>query len=110
MAQASSGEKAEGMEFPLTDQRCIATSFLADHGNVAWRAGLTLMSEEDAGQGKVTPVAHLLAEDEQSLLKELGIAVVPDKGTAKLQASGSSAGAAKSIRSTPLLNHLSNSF
>jgi hypothetical protein len=87
MARASLGEKAEGMEFPRTDQNCIAMSFLADHGNVAWRAGLTLMSDEDDGQGKVTPVAHLLAEDEQSLLKELGIAAVPDKGTAKLQAS-----------------------
>jgi hypothetical protein len=87
MARVSSGKKVEGIEFPLVDQNCIAMSFLADHGNVAWRAGLTLISDEDDGQGKVTPVAHLLAKDEYALLKESGIAAVLDKGIVKLQAS-----------------------
>jgi hypothetical protein len=64
MARASSGKKVEGMELPLADQSCVATSFLADR---------------DDGQGKVTPVAHLLAKDECALLKELGIAAVLDK-------------------------------
>jgi hypothetical protein len=46
-----------------------------------------LTSDKDDGQGKVTPVAHLLAKDEHSLLKESGIAAELDEGTAKLQAS-----------------------
>jgi hypothetical protein len=75
------------MEFPLAEQNCIATLFLADHGNVAWRAGLALTLDKDDGQGEVTPVARLLAKDKHSLLKESGIAAVLDKGTAKPQAS-----------------------
>jgi hypothetical protein len=35
------------MKFPLADESCIAMSFLADHGNAAWRAGLTSTSDEE---------------------------------------------------------------
>jgi hypothetical protein len=86
MARASSGEKQAAHDSLWWT---VATSFLADHDCVAWRAGLTLTSDADDGQGKVTPVARLLAKDESSLLKDLGVAVALDNGTAKPRASAS---------------------
>jgi hypothetical protein len=47
----------------------------------------THLKKSDNGQGKVAPVAHLLAKDKRALLKESGVAAVLDKGLVKLQAS-----------------------
>jgi hypothetical protein len=38
----------QGFKFPLLDIPAIATCFLADHGNIAWRAGLTIIASEKA--------------------------------------------------------------
>jgi hypothetical protein len=52
-----------GFEFPLLDGPAIPICFLADHGNVAWRAGLTIMGSKADGQGGHVKRAHLLGKD-----------------------------------------------
>jgi hypothetical protein len=43
--------------------------FLADHGNVAWRAGLTIVASEADGQGEPVKLAHLLGKDSYNVLE-----------------------------------------
>jgi hypothetical protein len=45
------GKQIMGCEFPLLDVSAIPMIFLAGHGNVAWRAGLTIVGSEADGQG-----------------------------------------------------------
>ena len=45
------GKQISGFQFPLLDGLAIPMCFLADHGNVAWRAGLTIVGSETDGQG-----------------------------------------------------------
>jgi hypothetical protein len=45
------GKQISGFQFPLLDGLAIPMYFLADHGNVAWRAGLTIVASEADGQG-----------------------------------------------------------
>jgi hypothetical protein len=42
--------------------------FLADHGNVAWRAGLTIVASEANGQEEPVKLAHLLGKDSYNVL------------------------------------------
>jgi hypothetical protein len=37
--------------------------FLADHGNIAWQAGLTIIASDLDGQGEPVKVSHLLGKD-----------------------------------------------
>jgi hypothetical protein len=37
--------------------------FLANHGNIAWRAGLTIVCSETDGQGEPVKLSHLLCKD-----------------------------------------------
>jgi hypothetical protein len=57
------GKQIPGFEFPLLDVPAIPMLFLADHGNVAWRAGLTIVGSEADGQGEPVKLAHLLGKD-----------------------------------------------
>ena len=57
-----------GFKFPLLDIPVIVACFLADHGNVAWRAGLTIIASEQDGQGEPVKVAHLLGKDSYDVL------------------------------------------
>jgi hypothetical protein len=57
-----------GFDFPLLDTKTIVTCFLADHGNIAWRAGLTVIANEEDGQGEPVKVAHLLGKDSYDVL------------------------------------------
>jgi hypothetical protein len=42
-----------GFKFPLVlDTPTIAMCFLANHGNIAWRAGVTIITSEQDGQGE----------------------------------------------------------
>ena len=43
--------------------------FLADHGNVAWRAGLTIIGSETDGQGEPVKLSHLLGKDSYNVLE-----------------------------------------
>jgi hypothetical protein len=47
----------------LLDTLAIATCFLADHGNIAWQAGLTIIASKQDGQGEPVTIAHLLGKD-----------------------------------------------
>jgi hypothetical protein len=75
-----------GFIFLLLEDLAIAMCFLADHGNVAWRAGLTFISSKLDGQGEQVKIAHLLGK---VLYKVLENTVNPDlqKGFSLLQAS-----------------------
>jgi hypothetical protein len=42
--------------------------FLADHGNIAWPAGLTVIANEQNGQGEPLKVVHLLGKDSYDVL------------------------------------------
>ena len=63
------GEQISGFQFPLLDGLAIPMCFLADHGNVAWRAGLTIVASEADGQGEPVTLAHLLGKDSYNLLE-----------------------------------------
>ncbi len=57
------GKQISGFQFPLLNLLAISMCFLADHGNVAWRAGLTIVASEADGQGEPVKLAHLLGKD-----------------------------------------------
>jgi hypothetical protein len=80
------GQPILGFKFPLFYDLAIAMCFLAGHGNVAWRAGLTIIGSESDGQGEPVKLAHLLGKDLYSILENT---VRPDlqKGFSLLQAS-----------------------
>jgi hypothetical protein len=81
------GKQITGFEFPLLDGPAIPMCFLADHGNVAWGAGLTsIVGSEADGQGEPVKLAHLLGKDSYNILEKT---VNPDlrKGFNLLQAS-----------------------
>jgi len=67
-ATDNSKQPIVGFKFPLLDTPTIVTCFLADHGNVAWRAGLTIIANEQDGQGEPVKVAHLLGKDSYDVL------------------------------------------
>jgi hypothetical protein len=58
----------QGFKFRLLDTPAIVTCFLAYHGNIAWRAGLTIIASKNYGQGKPVKVAHLLGKDSYDIL------------------------------------------
>jgi hypothetical protein len=80
------GKQITGFEFPLLDVSGIPMIFLADHGNVAWRAGLTIVGSEADEQGEPVELAHLLGKDSYDILEKT---VNPDlqQGFNLLQAS-----------------------
>jgi hypothetical protein len=52
------GQQISGFKFLLLDDLAIAMCFLAGHGNVAWRAGLTINRQHirwTGGAGKASP-------------------------------------------------------
>jgi hypothetical protein len=63
------GKRIWGFQFPLLDVLAIPMCFLADHGNVAWRAGLTIVGSETDGQGEPVKLAHLLGKDSYNVLE-----------------------------------------
>ncbi len=63
------GKQILGFQFPLLDGLAIPMCFLADHGNVAWRAGLTIVASEADGQGEPVKLAHLLGKDSYNVLE-----------------------------------------
>jgi hypothetical protein len=74
----------QGFKFPLLDTPAIATCFLADHGNIAWRAGLTIIASENEGQGEPVKVAHLLGKDSYDILLKKAQPIL-DEGIRHLQ-------------------------
>jgi hypothetical protein len=52
------GQPILGFKFQLLDDLAIAMCFLADHGDVAWRAGLTIIGTKSNGQGGPVKLAH----------------------------------------------------
>jgi hypothetical protein len=58
-----------GFQYPLLDGLAIPMCFLANHGNVAWRAGLTIVASEADGQGEPAKLAHLLGKDSYNVLE-----------------------------------------
>jgi hypothetical protein len=52
------------------DVPAIPMIFLADHGNAAWRAGLTIVGSEADGQGEAVKLAHLLGKDLYDVLEK----------------------------------------
>jgi hypothetical protein len=80
------GKQISGFQFPLLDTPAIPMCFLADHGNIAWRAGLTIVCSETDGQGEPVKLSHLLGKDSYDILEST---VNPDlrKGFELLQAS-----------------------
>ena len=62
-------KQISGFQFPLLDGLAIPMCFLADHGNVAWRAGLTIVASEADGQGEPVKLAHLLGKDSYNVLE-----------------------------------------
>jgi hypothetical protein len=64
------GKQITGFEFPLLDVPANPMIFLADHGNVAWRAGLTIVGSEADGQGEAVKLAHLLGKDLYDILEK----------------------------------------
>ncbi len=62
----------------------MASCFLADHGNIAWRAGLTIIASENDGQGEPVKVAHLLGKDLYDILLKTAQPTL-DKGLRHLQ-------------------------
>jgi hypothetical protein len=74
----------QGFKFPLLDTPAIATCFLADHGNIPWRAGLTIIASENDGQGKPVKVAHLLGKNLYDILIKTAQAIL-HKGLRHLQ-------------------------
>jgi hypothetical protein len=80
------GQPISGFKLPLLDDLAIAMCFLTNHGNVACRAGLTIIGSESDGQGEPVKLAHLLGKDLYSVLENT---VNPDlrKGFSLLQAS-----------------------
>jgi hypothetical protein len=80
------GKPVTGFKFPLLDTMAIPMCFLADHGNVAWRAGLTVVASEEEGQGEPVFLSHLLGKDSYEVLENTA---APDirKGLQYLQES-----------------------
>jgi hypothetical protein len=66
--QYDTHQAIKGFKFPLLDTPAIVAIFLADHGNIAWRAGMTIIASEQDGQGKLVKVAHLLGKDSYDVL------------------------------------------
>ena len=64
------GKQITGFEFPLLDVPAIPMNFLADHGNIAWRAGLTIVGSEADGQGEPVKLARLLGKDSYDILEK----------------------------------------
>jgi hypothetical protein len=63
------GQPISGFKFPLLDDLAIAMCFLADHENVAWRAGITIIGSKLDGQGEPVKLAHLLGKDLYNVLE-----------------------------------------
>jgi hypothetical protein len=78
------GKPVTGFKFPLLNTLAVPVCFLADHGNVAWRAGLTVVASEEDGQGEPVFLSHLLGKDSYEVLENT---VAPDirKGLQYLQ-------------------------
>jgi hypothetical protein len=66
--QYDTNQAIKGFKFPLLDTPAIVAIFLADHGNIAWRAGMTIIASEQDGQGEPVKVAHLLGKDSYDVL------------------------------------------
>jgi hypothetical protein len=64
------GKQISGFPFSLLDGLTTPMCFLADHGNVAWRAGLTIFASEADGQGGPVKLAHLLGKGFVQSLRE----------------------------------------
>jgi hypothetical protein len=86
LTRLQGGKQMSGFQFPLLDTPAIPMCFLADHGNIAWRAGLTIICSEMDGQGEPVKLSHLLGKDSYDILEAT---VNPDlrKGFELLQAS-----------------------
>jgi hypothetical protein len=86
LTRLQGGKRISGFKFPLLDTPAIPMCFLADHGNIAWRAGLTIICSEMDGQGEPVKLSHLLGKDSYEILENT---VNPDlrKGFELLQAS-----------------------
>jgi hypothetical protein len=79
-----SKQPLKGFKFPLLDTPAIATVFLADHGNIAWQAGLTVIASEEDGQGEPVKVSHLLGKDSYDVLCSTAQPIL-NKGLSYLQ-------------------------
>jgi hypothetical protein len=66
--QYNTNQAIQAFNFPLLDTPAIITCFLADHGNTAWRAGLTIITSKQDGQGEPVKVTHLLGYDSYDAL------------------------------------------
>jgi hypothetical protein len=64
----NSKQPITGFKFPLLGTPTIATCFLANHGNIAWRAGITIIASEHDGQGEHVEAAYLLGKDSYHVL------------------------------------------
>jgi hypothetical protein len=64
----NSEQPIKGFKFPLLGTPAITMCFLADHGNIAWGAGITVIASEQDGQGGHVKVAHLLGQDSYDVL------------------------------------------
>lgn len=58
----------QGFKFLLLETPALVTCFPANHGNTAWRAGLTIIASKQDGQGEHVKVAHLLGKDLYNVL------------------------------------------
>jgi hypothetical protein len=78
------GKPVTRFKFPLLNTLAVSLCFLADHGNVTWRAGLTVVANEEDGQGEPVFLPHLLGKDSCEVLENT---VSPDirKGLQYLQ-------------------------
>jgi hypothetical protein len=81
---SDSNQPIKGFKFPLLDTPAIVACFLADHGNIAWRAGLTIIASEQDGQGEPVKVAHLLGKDSYDVLLNTAQPIL-NKGLSYLQ-------------------------
>ena len=72
------------MDFPGMKTRAIPVGFMGDHGNIAFRACINIIADEDEGQGDSIPVAHVMAKEEYDIL-EATVVKDLDVGIRKLQ-------------------------
>ena len=78
------GKLIRGFKFPAMDKRALPVSFMGDHGNVAFRVCIIIISDEDDRQGESVQVAHLMSKEEREILVNT-IAPDLDAGIRKLQ-------------------------
>ncbi len=58
----------EGFHFPVLDTPAMITCWLANKGNIEWRAVLTIIGGKRDGQGKPVKVAKLRGKDSYAVL------------------------------------------